>query len=158
MAPERSSEDNLLEIKRLALLAARSEQQRLPAVARRRVLAQARRPARLLERLATAPYALGGQLLAAAALLALLALPAALMTRRPGVQPRHDDIGLQVRLQDDGSVVLEWDDGQQVHTVRRATSARAVAKVRGTRVEGSRFLDAAGRGAGEAQIVYYQVD
>jgi hypothetical protein len=95
--------------------------------------------------------------LAAAALLAVLMAPAVLIEKVPvgHVVTAHADLDLQVSLARDGRVVLEWENGQPVHTVKVATSPRNMAKVNGIKVEGRRYVDASRR---DAEIVYYQID
>jgi hypothetical protein len=60
-----------------------------------------------------------------------------------------------VRLGSNGHVVLEWENGKPVHTLKVATSARDLAKVNAIKVSGRRYEDVSRAGA---EIVYYQVD
>lgn len=143
-----------MEIQKLAALASRAEMARLGPGRRTRVLAAASQPAK-----AVWP-AWAQASLAAAALLVVLSTPALLLDENtPGkalVAPHdRDDLNLQVSLGHDGNVVLEWENGKPVHTLRVATSPRDLAKVNGIQVAGQRYEDASSHGA---QIVYYQVD
>jgi hypothetical protein len=128
-------------------LAARAETARISPSHRTRVLAAARQPQTVWSTWA-------GASLAAAALLVTLTAPALLLQHHAGQAPQRD-LNLEVSLGADGSVVLQWENGQSVHTVRKGTSARDLAKVNGIEVAGHRYQDAS-RSA--AEIVYYQVD
>lgn len=150
----RQEEANSSEINQLRSLAARAEATRLGDGARRRILDEAAsEPAR-----SWMPRLAGLQWAAAMGLLALLVAPAAFV-REGGTysEPSSyaDSMNLEVNLQDDGSVLLEWENGKAVHTVRRATSPVDVADAKPIRVEGSSFTDSDPSGA---EIVYYQVD
>jgi hypothetical protein len=136
------------EIQQLMALAARAETARMSPSRRTRVLAAARQPHTVWPTWA-------GASLAAAALLVILTAPALLLQHPAGGQAPQRDLNLEVSLGADGSVVLQWENGQSVHTVRRGTSARDLAKVNGIEVAGHRYQDAS-RSA--AEIVYYQVD
>ena len=136
------------EIQQLKALAARAETARMVHSRRARVLAAARQP-----QMAWPTWA--GASLAAAALLVILTAPALLLQHPADSQAPQRDLNLQVSLGADGSVVLQWENGQSVHTVRRGTSARDLAKVNGIEVAGHRYQDAS---RSSAEIVYYQVD
>jgi hypothetical protein len=140
-----------MEIQKLAALAARAEQVRLSPARRARVLAAASRPA------AAAWPAWAQASLAAAALLVVLSAPALLIDgNAAGKGAGQDaDLNLQVRLGSNGSVVLEWENGKPVHTLKMATSRGDLAKVNGIKVSGRRFEDDS---RASAEIVYYQVD
>ena len=145
------------QISRLQALAATASQSRMSTASRQRVMntMEARRDAGFDQgRLAW------GQALAAAAILVVLALPAALFQSQ--AVPTRDtsrDINLQARLQDDGSLLLEWENGSSVHTIRKAGSTSELAKVNGIRVAGERFLEGQdGAASPVGEIVYYQVD
>ncbi|MGH9868228.1 MAG: hypothetical protein ACREAA_08710 [Candidatus Polarisedimenticolia bacterium] len=137
-------------IARIAALAARAERTRLAPGRRTRILAEAR------SRQAWGVPAWAKASMAAAALLAVLAVPAVLIEKVPGDQQvgEHSDMNLQVSLQGD-RVILEWENGQPVHTVKVATSPREMAKVNGIKVEGRRYVDTSRQ---DAEIVYYQID
>ncbi len=147
-------------INELAAIARRAETARLAPAARARILAETRRAPGAMARLA-ALWGLSGQLVAAAALLALLVLPAVMqrgadMPATPG--RRADKLDLSVHMRADGAVVLEWNNGGAVHTVRKAGSREDLAKVNAIEVQGGRFTDAAGPVSGGPDIVFYQVD
>ncbi len=96
------------------------------------------------------------QLIAAAAVLAILALPALFISRETGreVSPVRD---LEVSQKGD-EVVLTWKDGQAPRKVVRATSLQEVARASslpGEVVRGERYVDSRSDGA---QIVYYIVE
>ncbi|HKY30895.1 MAG TPA: hypothetical protein VJV23_00020 [Candidatus Polarisedimenticolia bacterium] len=131
-------------------LAAGAERARLAPSRRTRILAESGRPESAWSlRGARAP-------LAAAALLVVLALPAALLgPGGTGTAPAEDPLQLDVSLAADGTVLLEWDNGKPVHTVRIATSAKDLAKVNGIEVAGRSYQDASRSGS---EIVYYHVD
>jgi len=140
-----------MEIQKLAALAARAEQNKLSPARRALVLAAAARPQ------AAAWPAWAQASLAAAALLVVLSSPALLLDgNRANKAPGTDsDLNLQVRLGSNGSVVLEWENGKPVHTLKVATSPRDLAKVNAIQVSGRRYEDVSRAGA---EIVYYQVD
>lgn len=136
------------EIQQLMALAARAETARMSPSRRTRILAAARQPHTVWPTWA-------GASLAAAALLVILTAPALLLQQHAGGQATPRDLNLDVSLRADGTVVLQWENGQSVHTVRRGTSARDLAKVNGIEVAGHRYQDAS---RSSAEIVYYQVD
>jgi hypothetical protein len=97
------------------------------------------------------------QLIAAAAVLAILALPALFIGRETGPAATSPVRDLQVSQQG-GDVVLTWKDGQAPRRVVRATSLQEVARAAslpGEVVRGEKYVDSRSDGA---QIVYYIVE
>jgi len=146
-------------INELQSMARRAETAGLTPSSRARILAEARRPHGAVAAMA-ALWGFSGQLVAAAALLTLLALPAVMQrgSGQPGAGAPGGDLDLRVHMRADGTVVLEWDNGGSVHTVRKAATREDLTKVSAIEVEGGRFTDTAGPSSGGPDIVFYQVD
>ena len=97
------------------------------------------------------------QLIAAAAVLAILALPALFIGRETGSGGSTPVRDLQVSQQG-GEVVLTWKDGQAPRKVVRATSLQEVARAAslpGEVVRGEKYVDSRSDGA---PIVYYIIE
>ena len=105
-------------------------------------------------------WGLSGQLVAAAALLALLVLPAVMQrgvetsaTPAPGGK-------LDLSVHAGGQLRSFWSGTAGVPCTRcaRPGHGRNLAKVNAIEVQGGRFTDAAGPVSGGPDIVFYQVD
>lgn len=134
----------------------------LRPVTRQRILVAAGRTSR--GAYLSSPFVLTlPKMLAAAAVLVVLALPA-LHLGQPSVYPGRAGVGadsvvrdLQVTSQD-GQVVLTWKDGQKPRRVMRATSRDELAhmsRLPGELVSGERWVD---EHSGDAAVVYYLVE
>jgi len=126
----------------------------LRAETRRRVLKAG------LEAVATSRRSAFGfpQLIAAAAVLAILALPALFISREAGSGTASSPVRDLEVSQQGSEVVLTWKDGQAPRRVVRATSLQEVARASslpGEIVRGEKYVDNRTDGA---QIVYYIIE